>query len=67
MGYKYLMCMQKQLNSTNFITKDSKIINEWKFLYKTNALKHDLKNNNNVYIIKLSLNGILGKSRYLSS
>lgn len=35
MGYKYLMCMQKQLNSTNFITKDPKIIYEWKFLYKT--------------------------------
>jgi len=35
------MCMQKQLNSTNFITKDTKIIYEWIFLYKTNALLHD--------------------------
>lgn len=43
MGYKYLMCMQKQLNSTNCITKDSKIIYEWTFLYKTNALQHDFK------------------------
>jgi len=51
------MCMQKQLNSTNFITKDSKIINKRKFLYKTNALKHDFKKT--MYIIKF--HGILVK------
>jgi len=49
MGYKYLMYMQKQLNSTYFITKDSKIIYKWTFLYKTNALGTIQFQKHNVY------------------